>query len=284
MRNYFDSTLTSLRKSLYETEELYKNGFIEDTDVDQLKLLIADLETNLANMDNQLELGYNGLKFLLGMKASDQVELTESLEGLLSLIDSAFMTASKFDHNDHIDYRLLKKTEQLTYLQMKLGKSAYLPTLRAFYSYQNNAMRDEFDFFNFDKTWYPTQILGVQLDVPIWSSGMRKYKVNQSKLELDKIRVQDTELQQKLNLDLETGQNAFNNAYLIYLNRSKNKDLALKIHQKTEMKYKEGLSSSFDLSQSYNQYLSAEVNYLLAVLDLLIKKSDLDKLLTKASN
>jgi outer membrane protein TolC len=167
---------------------------------------------------------------------------------------------------------------------MKLGKSAYLPTLRAFYSYQNNAMRDEFDFFNFDKTWYPTQILGVQLDVPIWSSGMRKYKVNQSKLELDKIRVQDTELQQKLNLDLETGQNAFNNAYLIYLNRSKNKDLALKIHQKTEMKYKEGLSSSFDLSQSYNQYLSAEVNYLLAVLDLLIKKSDLDKLLTKASN
>jgi outer membrane protein TolC len=263
---------------------LYKNGFIEDTDVDQLKLLIADLETNLANMDNQLELGYNGLKFLLGMKASDQVELTESLEGLLSLIDSAFMTASKFDHNDHIDYRLLKKTEQLTYLQMKLGKSAYLPTLRAFYSYQNNAMRDEFDFFNFDKTWYPTQILGVQLDVPIWSSGMRKYKVNQSKLELDKIRVQDTELQQKLNLDLETGQNAFNNAYLIYLNRSKNKDLALKIHQKTEMKYKEGLSSSFDLSQSYNQYLSAEVNYLLAVLDLLIKKSDLDKLLTKASN
>jgi outer membrane protein TolC len=145
-------------------------------------------------------------------------------------------------------------------------------------------MRDEFDFFNFDKTWYPTQILGVQLDVPIWSSGMRKYKVNQSKLELDKIRVQDTELQQKLNLDLETGQNAFNNAYLIYLNRSKNKDLALKIHQKTEMKYKEGLSSSFDLSQSYNQYLSAEVNYLLAVLDLLIKKSDLDKLLTKASN
>jgi outer membrane protein TolC len=167
---------------------------------------------------------------------------------------------------------------------MKLAKAAYYPTLSAFYSYQQNALRDKFNFFEKDLPWYPTQILGFQLDVPVWSSGMRQYKVNQAKLELEKIKVQDIQLKQKLDLDLETGRSAFNNAYLIYSNRLKNKNLAEKIHQKTEMKYKEGLSSSLDLSQSYNQYLNAEVNYLSSVLDLLIKKSDLDKLLTKVSN
>jgi len=281
---YLDSTLTSMKKMLYETEEYYKSGLVEDTDVDQLTLMIADMETTLANIDNQLKLAYNMLKFMLGLKSSDQIEVTESLNKLLAMVDNEYLASAAFDHNSNIDYRILKKGEQLSYLQMKLAKSEYLPSMSAFYSYQQNAMRDEFDFFDSDKTWYPTQILGVQLDVPIWSSGMRKYKVNQAKLELEKIKVQDVQLQQKLNLDLETGRSEFNNAYLVYSNRIKNREIARKIHQKTEIKYKEGLSGSFDLSQSYNQYLNAEIAYLTSILDLLMKKSDLDKLLTKSTN
>jgi len=281
---YLDSTLASMKKMLYETEEYYKSGFVEDTDVDQLKLMIADMETALVNIDNQLKIAINMLKFILGLKSNDQIEITENLHGLLTSIDNIYTLSSGFEFKNHIDYNILKKSERLNYLQMKLAKSAFYPTLSAFYSYQQNALREKFNFFDKDQPWFPTQILGFQLDIPVWSSGMRKYKVNQAKLELEKIKVQDMQLQQKLNLDLETGRSAFNNAYLIYTNRLKNIDLAEKIHQKTEIKYKEGLSSSLDLSQSYNQYLNSEVNYLSSVLDLLIKKSDLDKLLTKAAN
>jgi outer membrane protein TolC len=96
--------------------------------------------------------------------------------------------------------------------------------------------------------------------------------------------VQDTELQQRLNLTVETYRSEFNNAYLIFNNRKKNLDIAEKIYQKTEIKYREGMSTSLDLSQSYNQYLKSEIDYLTSILDLLIKKSDLDKLLTKATN
>jgi outer membrane protein TolC len=283
-KNYLDSTLISMKKMLYETQEYYNNGFIEDTDVDQLKLMISDMETTLAYIDNQLNLATNMLKFMLGLKAEEQIEATESLGGLLTSVNSEFLVNSKFDFNNNIDYSLLKKSEKLTDLQVRLRKSEYLPTMSAFYQYQQNGLRDQFDFFDFSKNWYPSQMIGVQLDIPIWSSGMRKYKVNQAKMELDKVKVRDTELQQRLNLTVETYRSEFNNAYLIYNNRIKSLDIAKKIYQKNEIKYKEGISTSLDLSQSYNQYLKAEIDYLTSILDLLMKKSDLDKLLTKAAN
>lgn len=283
-KNYLDSTLISMKKMLYETKEYYNNGFVEDTDVDQLELMISDMETTLAYIDNQLNLSTNMLKFMLGLKAEEQIEVTESLDGLIASVNSEFLVNSRFDFNNNIDYNLLKKGEKLTDLQMRLRKSEYLPTMNAFYQYQKNGLRDQFDFFDFSKDWYPSQMIGVQLDIPIWSSGMRKYRVTQAKLELDKVKVQDTELQQRLNLTVETYRSEFNNAYLIFNNRKKNLDIAEKIYQKTEIKYREGMSTSLDLSQSYNQYLKSEIDYLTSILDLLIKKSDLDKLLTKATN
>ena len=282
-KNYLDSTLISMKKMLYETEEYFNNGFVEDTDVDQLKLMIADLETALAYLDNRLELANNMLKFMLGLKTEDQIEATETLDALLTSVNNEFLVNSKFDFNNNIDYNLLKKGERLTYLQYKLRQSEYYPTMSAYYQYQKNGLRDQFDFFDFSKNWFPSQVIGVQLDIPIWSSGMRKYKVNQAKLALNKAQVQDTELQQRLNLTVETYRNEFNNAYLIYNNRIKNLDIAKKIYQKTEIKYKEGISTSLDLSTAYNQYLQAEIDYLTSILDLLMKKSDLDKLLTKTN-
>jgi outer membrane protein TolC len=141
-------------------------------------------------------------------------------------------------------------------------------------------MRDEFNFFS-DKKWYTSQMLGLQLDVPIFSSGNRKFKVQQAKLELEKMSVMDRQLQQGLSLRVKTVKADFNNAYLIYMNRKMSVGNAEKIYQKTEIKYKEGLSTSLDLSQTYNQYLNAQISYLTSILDLLIKKADLEKELTK---
>ncbi len=113
-KNYLDSTLISMKKMLYETEEYFNNGFVEDTDVDQLKLMIADLETALAYLDNRLELANNMLKFMLGLKTEDQIEATETLDGFLTSVNNEFLVNSKFDFNNNIDYNLLKKGERLT--------------------------------------------------------------------------------------------------------------------------------------------------------------------------
>lgn len=282
-RKVFDSTLVTLQKMLYETREYYKSGFVEDLDVDQIQLMIYNMETTITNINNKLEIAYNFLKYQMGIKADEEIEITDKLEALLAEINSKFLLNSVFDFHNHIDYKMLKDQEKMACLDIKLKKAEYMPTLNAFYSYQQNAMRDNFDLFNFEKRWFNSQILGVQLDVPIFSSGNRKFRVQQSKLNLEKIKVQDDQLQQGLSLQMKTVRSEFNNAYLIYINRKQSLQQAEKIYQKTEIKYREGISNSLELSQTYNQYLSSQIDYLTAIFDLLNKKSDLEKILTKVS-
>jgi len=282
-KKVFDSTLSSLNDMLYETEEYYKSGFLEDTDVDQLKLLISDMETTITNINNQLEIAYNMLKYQMGVKADDEIEVTEKLDDLLIEINRDFLLNEPFNYNDHIDYKLLKGQEEMALLQVKLKRSEYYPTLVGFYAYQEDAMRDKFTFTATDQKWYSSQMLGVQLDIPIFSSGHRKYKVQQAKLELQKINVIDDQLKQGLSLKVRTAKANFNNAYLIYMNKNMARDNAEKIYQKTEIKYREGISTSLELSQTYNQFLTTQIDYLASILELLNSKSELEKELTRVN-
>jgi outer membrane protein TolC len=279
----FDSTLVSMKRMLYETNEYYENGFLEDLDVDQIELLVSDMETTITNLNSQLELGYAVLKFTMGINANEQIEVTDKIDDLLDEINKEYLLNSPFDFSHNIDYLMLKNEERIAQLDLKLKKSEYLPNLNAFYNYQGNAMRDKFDFFDGSQKWYSSQMLGIQLDVPIFSSGIRKNKVQQASLELEKLKVRDNQLQQRLALEVETARSLFNNSYLVYLNRKKSFLQAEKIYQKTEIKYREGLSTSLELSQTYNQYLQAQISYLTSIQDVFNYKADLDKVLTRTS-
>jgi outer membrane protein TolC len=100
---------------------------------------------------------------------------------------------------------------------------------------------------------------------------------------MEKIQVQQNQLQQGLSLRVKTVKSEFNNAYLIYQNKSMAVGNAEKIYQKTQVKYRSGLSTSLELSQTYNQYLTTQIDYLASILDLLNKKSELEKELTRAA-
>jgi outer membrane protein TolC len=55
--------------------------------------------------------------------------------------------------------------------------------------------------------------------------------------------------------------------------------LAERIENKNQIKFKEGLSSSFDLTDAQRQLYSAQQSYLQAMLDVINKKATLEKLL-----
>jgi len=282
-KKVFDSTLVNLTKMLTETEAYYEIGFVEDTDVDQLKLLISDMETTITNIDNQLEISYNTLKYIMGLDAEAEIEVANTLEELMGGIDREYLLSSGFDYNQHIDHVVLMNQEKMALLNLKLKRSEYYPNLNGFYSFQQDAQRGKFDVFNPDGAWYTSQMVGLKLNVPIFSSGNRKYKVQQAQLELNKLKVLDNQLKQGLTLKVRTVKSEFNNAYLIYNNKQLSVGNAQKIYDKTNVKYKEGLSTSLELAQTYNQYLTTQIEYLSATLELLNKKTELEKELTKAA-
>ncbi|MCX6247028.1 MAG: TolC family protein [Bacteroidetes bacterium] len=276
-----DSTYKTVNKLYEDGVATLKLGLIEDIDVDQMELNRSNLDASLINIKSQRLIAYNTLKFLLGIGDNQEIELTNDLSFFLNEINEDALIKEQFDYNHNIEYTLLKKQEYLVLMQYKLSKTAYHPTLSGFLGAQGNAQRNEWSFFNDKYPWYKTVNWGLTLAIPIWSSGGRKYAVDQARLNVEKMKVNDAKVKNQLLLQVETLKKDFTNSYLVFRNKQKGLNVANKIYEKTFSKYKEGVSSSTDLNQKYNQFLMSESDYIQSLFDLLKNRIRLAKLLEK---
>lgn len=278
-RIILDSTLTNIKKSYADSKKYLENGFVEESDVDQFEILVSTMENKLNMVDRQIEIAYKLLKFQMGLDLNKKIELTENLEDLINNSMAENLVLKDFDIKKHIDYKLLQTQEQIGILSLRKDKFGYLPSMAAFITTSRNAQRNQFDFFEKDKDWYKTTIFGVSLTVPIWDSGIKHYKIQQDKLELEKTKALQLQLSQALTLDVESSRSTLQTYTDQYSNDLKNMKLSKKIYDKTLVKYNEGISTSLELTQAYNQYLTSQGTYFTTALELLKAKSNLTKAL-----
>ncbi len=279
-----DTTLAVTKKLAHETRMTYEVGFVEDIDVDQLELLVADLEANKIYMNNQLGIAHAFLKFYLGLSNQDSLVLTEDMESLIVKTQNSDIISRPFNYNENVEYASMSKQKEISYMQLKLEKTEYMPTLMANINLQTNAQRNQWDFFDTKGKWYASSVFGVSLKMPIWSSGERSAKVKQAQIAYEQIEVMEEQLVTTLTLQYQTAINEYFNAYSVYENKDKARKVAEKIFTKTSIKFSEGMVSSLDILNTQNQYLNAEQEYITSATSLLKAGEELKKLLTKSIN
>ncbi len=210
-----------------------------------------------------------------------EIQLSENLNNIILQINLEQTLIDPFIVNSHIDYQLLQTQEKLVQMQLKLMKSEYLPSLNAIYNNNWSAMRDQFNFFNSDETWYYSSMLGFTLNVPIFSSGNRKARVSEKRIEYEKAGNAKKLMADGLVLENQQARSDFISAYEKYLSEKENVKISNKILERTRIKVKEGLASSLDFTQINNQYLATESNYISAMVELLNAKIRLDKAMNR---
>ena len=272
-----DSTLVILEKTRFETGQMVAEGFMEKTDYDQLTLTVADIRNSVNSLQRQNEIGYKLLNYQLGIDLDSLVILTETLDALIEQASASALLDQQFILENHVDYRLISSQEEMKMLGLRNEKAAYYPTLNGFLFIQENAQRNEFDFTDPDQPWFMTSATGVSMKVPIWSSGMRRSRVSQAKIDLDKIRNTKDQVSEGLQLSITRSRSEFKTALENYMREKENVSLSLEIYKKTLTKYNEGLSSSVELTQQHNQFFNSERSYFQTVLTLLSAKNKLDK-------
>jgi outer membrane protein TolC len=213
----------------------------------------------------------------MGISLDQKVRLTETLDQLIEKASAEALLEQRFVLENHIDYRLISSQEKMKALGLKNEQAAYYPTLKGFVMLQESAQRDEFTFTNFEEPWYLTSIAGVSMQVPIFSSGFRRSRVNQAQLDLEKIRNTKDQVSEGLLLSIEQSRSEFRTALENYMRDKQNVELALTIYQRTLTKYNEGVASSVELTQQHNQFFESERKYFQTVLSLLDAKNRLDK-------
>lgn len=271
----------TLSKTLSDTEETYKNGLIEEENVEQLQITLATINSNLNNTKRLLDVSTKMLKFALGISLDEKVELTEKLENLsMSKLDLTFGT-TEFSVTNNIDYQMAQNfTEQRT-LEMKLEKSKALPSLSANVNFGYNAFNNQFAFLSQDQRWLNYSNLGVSLNVPIFSSFGRKAKTQQAKIALDQAKTRLTETEQQVKLQYERAKSEFEFSVEEFATAKSNLNLAERIERKQQIKFTEGLSSSFDFSEAQRQLYAAQQNYLQSMVNIINSKAALEKIINK---
>jgi outer membrane protein TolC len=145
--------------------------------------------------------------------------------------------------------------------------------------YGTLAQRQNFSFFNTDLRWFSFGSVGFSLKIPVFDGLKAKSQVQQRKLELQKIQNTQENFQESMTLQVTNAQNNLANAINEYNNQKENLALARKILNKTSIMFNEGVGSSFELSQSQQEYTSTTINYTQSLYNLLVTKLALNKAL-----
>ncbi len=269
--------LANMEQTLFETGKISEAGFTDPINVDQLRLSVSNLKSQIANLERQYQITMNLLKFQMGTDLSKEIILTERLENLLNDLLLQASRSLAFDPASHIDYKLLSTREEFGAKALLREKSQHLPSLSVSFTRQEMAMRNEFNFLRTGFPWFPSTYLGVNMNIPIFSSGLRSSRVQQAKLELNKISLSLHDLEQSLLMQLEKARTDFDTAFEQYNNQKGNMELAESIMHRTQIMHKEGLSTSLELTQANDQLLQTQANYVAAMFELLHAKNQLEK-------
>ncbi len=267
-----------LEKTLSDTKETFKNGLIEEENVEQLQITLSTINSNLNNTQRLSEIAIKMLKITLGIDINDTLELTDKLDVLTANNLDLALSQKEFNVTNNVNYLMATNLQEQRQLEYKLQKSKALPTLSTSVNFGYNAFGNQFEFFTKNQRWLNYSNLGVNLNVPIFSSLGRSAKTQQAKIALDQAKTQLTETEQKLKLQYASAKSEYEFSIEEYVTSKTNLSLAERIEKKQQIKFTEGLSSSFDFSEAQRQLYAAQQNYLQSMINIINKKAALEKI------
>ncbi len=264
-----EGNITNLEKMLHEVKVSYDNGLVEKLDVDRLMVQLTNLRTEQTKLKNLLEVGTAALKYQMGMPNKQQIELTDSLS--TSQIKAGVAEITDFDYTQRIEYQLLDAQKKANEYDLKRYKMKGLPTLSLFGTGGVSRASNKFNYFN-SEMWYGYVGYGLNLSIPIFSGFQRKRQVDQAFLAVKKSEVSMENLRQSIDLQQEQSASTLRNNVLTLESQEKNMALAQDVYNTTQIKYREGVGSSLEMSTAETDLLKAQNNYFTALYDAVVAK------------
>lgn len=271
----------NLEKTLFETKKVFENGLGDEESVDQLQITLSSIENQLKNAIRLKKITMQMLNLIMGIAIESNTILTENLDELTQKQINLGLLDSEFNMENNVDFKLIKNLNEQRYFELKLAKSRALPSLNAFVNYGGNSFSDNFNFLSSGQQWFESSILGVDLNIPIFSSLGRSASTQRAKIALEKAKTQLTEAQEQIRLQLENAKSDYTLSIEEYETSKQNLELAERIENKNQIKFKEGLATSFELRQAQTQLYATQQEYLQSMVDVINRKTALEIVLNQ---
>jgi outer membrane protein TolC len=270
-----DSNLANIQNLQQITENAVAAGAAEETDVDQLRLQAAQFGNTINATKRNLEMSYNSLRLLLGCQVNTELALTENIENLLDVADADQLLNAAFNIQNNYSYQKLQKSIEIADRQVWLAAVEYFPSITLFHSYTYKTYFGKDAGMNMS----PPNLLGITLNIPIWSSGTRATKVRSAMIakEIAQNNMADVEAQ----LSMQDRQLRYNltNTIEDYNLQKDNIEVSQRIFESMSRKFQYGTASSMEVAQASDKLITAQNNYMQSMLSILNAKIALEALL-----
>jgi len=277
--DFLEKNKTNLNKNLEELNQLFRNGFEEEESVEQLRLTLSSIETQLRYAKNLERISLDMLKLLMGFPTQSPLLLSDTLEALTneSLFNASAPDNINLDYN--IDVKIAQNNLLSENLLYKYERSKNLPRLSAFLNGNYTGNSQSFTFTQADQKWFGAALFGVNLQVPLFSSLKRRALSQKAKIAVSQAETELTETKERISIEIQAAENDYKLAVENYFTNKENLRLATRIEQKNQTKYFEGVTSSFELREAQLQLYSAQNNYIKSIQEVIQKKLSLETLL-----
>jgi outer membrane protein TolC len=281
---------------LYQTNETYKQGFVEKLDVDRLQVQLNNLKIEQQNAQRLIDLSVALLKFQMGLDQRQPLQLTDALNAAVldAERDKLKSAGSEFDYSRRIEYSVLETQRDLAVLDIRNRRVGYLPTLNltAAYGFTGSDPRlgGLLDFRGPNSTylspsgrailnqnWFGFGNVGLALNIPIFDGFQKKFSIQQGRLALEQVNKGFTTLQQSIDLERRQGETTLQNSLDVLANQKANLDLATNVARVAKIKFQEGVGSNLEVITAETDLRQAQTNYYSSLYDALVAKVDFDK-------
>lgn len=240
------------------TQQKFEQGLVDQLAVNQAKVNVNSIQQNMLNNQNYLEQSKIQLCILLGFSLESSIQLTEEITSSEQDDISLALLPDRY-------IKVLESQVQQAALNVKLERSAYLPSLNVNYYLGQQQFRDDFGISFGNDAWSDFSYLGLNISVPIFSGFANKNKVSASKVRQEIAEKQYLEQKRKTALQdsllLTQYQNSKLAAQAYYNN--------FKLFEENEAlvlaKYQQGFISLDSYFKAFEDYLNAENAYLNAL-------------------
>ncbi len=269
------ANLEKLNKQIEISDLQYQNGVVKKLDVDRLKVTRTNLETDKQNLETAHQQQLNMLKYFMNVPVTQVISIDTTIDESKGNLLAINKDVNIFQNRT--EFQLLNKQRELYNLELKNTQAGYYPSLSGFARFNTNAMRQDFNFFDSGKPWFQTNVIGLQLNIPIFDGLQKHAKAQQSRINLAKTANETELLKQSIEVEIVNANAKLLNSRKAFAAQKENRQLAEEIYSETQLQYKEGLASLTDLLNAETSMREAQNNYIRALIETLIAGLELQK-------
>mgnify|MGYP001160973052 FL=1 len=271
-KEIISENLQEIKVLLEKTQSLINEGFLEKTGASDLLLVKLDLEAAKNDLDANEKITLINLKSIIGYPLDSNILLIDSFN-----LSSLEIEPNNVEAKNTNAVKISEQNLMLNQINLKVAKSEGYPSIYGFFSHQQMAMRNQFNFFETEKDWYPATLWGFNINIPIFNSGEGKAKTQIKEIAVEKANNELKEIENQIVALLMIIKSNYTSALTRLQNAKEKVSFSNQIYQDELLKFQNGASSLLFLTEKKTALIQAQQELLQKELELYKAKVQLEK-------